>query len=118
MKKVSKNNKQEKDGGKALVALGVLAGLAGAYFFYGSKDAHKNRKKIKAWSLKAKAEIVEKLEKINNASEEQYNTIVDAVLKKYSALKSIDTSEVDALGHDLKRHWKAFQKELLKVKKS
>lgn len=116
MKKQTKNTKSS----KAPIVLGAvaLASLAGAYFLYGSKEAVKNRKHLKGWVVKAKGEVIEKLEKIKAESEEEYNTVVDAVLRKYKAVKSIDTNEVDALGRDLKKHWKAFQKELKKVKKS
>ena len=37
---------------------------AGTYFLYGSKDAKKNRKAVKSWALKAKAEVLEALEKV------------------------------------------------------
>ena len=112
--------KQTKQSSKAPLVIGaaVIASLAGAYFLYGSKDAVKNRKHVKGWIIKAKGEVVDKLEKTKLETQDEYNTLIDAVLKKYSAVKSIDTSEVEALGRDLKKHWKAFQKELKKVKKS
>jgi hypothetical protein len=117
---VKKNTpaKKESNTAKALVGTGIVAALAGAYFLYGSKDAAKNRKKIKGWTLKAKGEILEKLEKVEHASQAQYETTVDAVLGKYKALKNVDLSEVEALEKDLKKHWKAFQAELKKVKKA
>ncbi len=119
MKKQTKNTKNTKSS-KAPIVLGAvaLASLAGAYFLYGSKDAVKNRKQVKGWVVKAKGEVIEKLEKAKTESEEEYNQVVDAVLRKYKAIKSIDTTEVDSLGNDLKKHWKAFQKEIKKVKKS
>ena len=47
--------------GKTLGLAGLaVAGLAGAYFLYG-KNGAKNRKTIKAWSLRAKADVIEKL---------------------------------------------------------
>ncbi len=117
---VKKNTpaKKESNTGKVAVGAGIVAALAGAYFLYGSKDATKNRKKVKGWTLKAKGEILEKLEKVEHASQAQYETTVDSVLGKYKALKNVDLSEVDSLGKDLKRHWKAFQAELKKVKKA
>jgi len=95
----------------------VLASLAGAYFLYGSKDAGKNRKHVKGWIVKAKGEVIEKLEQARTETEVQYSAVVDAVLKKYKAVKSIDTTEVEDLGRDLKKHWKVFQREMKKVKK-
>jgi hypothetical protein len=105
-------------GEKTAVGVGIIAAIAGAYFLYGSKDAAKNRKKIRGWTLKAKGEVLEKLEKMQDATEAEYGSIVDAVMRKYSAIKSIDTAEVDSLGKDLKRHWKNFTKEVKKVKKA
>ncbi len=116
--KTKKETKGKAQGGNVALGIGAIAALAGAYFLYGSADAPKNRKKIKGWMLKAKGEVLEKLEKVTHATEDQYATIVDTVLKKYGAVKSIDTTEVDALGKDLKKHWKNFQKELKKVKKA
>ena len=40
--------------GFGLTAAAVTA--AGAFFLYGSKEAAKNRKKVKGWMLKAKGE--------------------------------------------------------------
>lgn len=112
--------KQTKQSSKAPLVIGaaVIASLAGAYFLYGSKDAVKNRKHVKGWIIKAKGEVVEKLEKAKLETQDEYNALIDAALKKYAAVKSIDTTEVEALGKDLKRHWRAFQKELKNVKKS
>ena len=52
--------------GLGLAAI-TAAAAAGAYFLYG-KDGAKNLKKIKSWSLKAKAEVLEKLEKAKDIS--------------------------------------------------
>jgi len=104
--------------GDIAVGAGIIAAMAGAYFMYGAKDAVKNRKKVKGWVLKAKGEVVEKLEKVQHATQEQYETTVDTVLNKYQAVKNIDLEEVDSLRKDLKKHWKGFQAELKKLKKA
>ena len=104
--------------GEMAVGAGIIAAMAGAYFMYGAKDAAKNRKKVKGWVLKAKGEVVEKLEKVQHATQEQYEATVDTVLNKYQAVKNIDIEEVDSLRKDLKRHWKGFQAELKKVRKA
>lgn len=104
--------------GEMAVGAGIIAAMAGAYFMYGAKDAAKNRKKVKGWVLKAKGEVVEKLEKVQHATQEQYEATVDTVLNKYQAVKNIDTEEVDSLRKDLKKHWKGFQAEIKKIKKA
>ncbi len=93
-----------------LAALAV-AGAAGAYFLYG-KDGSKNRKKVKAWSLKAKADIIEKLEKAKVVTEENYHMIVDGALSKYAKVKHVAPEELAALSKELKTHWKSIKKEL------
>ncbi len=110
--------KKDNTGAKVAATAGIVAAIAGVYFLYGSKDAVKNRKKIKGWTVKAKGEILEKLEKVEHASQAQYETTVDSVLGKYKALKNVDLAEVDSLGKDLKKHWRAFQAEIKKVKKA
>jgi hypothetical protein len=104
----------------AKVALGALAlaGIAGGYFLYG-KDGAKNRKKIKAWGLKAKAEVLEKIEKAKEMGEADYQALVDSVAEKYSKLKDMDPAEVAAFAKEMKSHWKSMKTHLApKAKKA
>lgn len=101
-------------GKKVALGLGIVglaaAGIAGAYFLYG-KDGAKNRKKIKAWSLKAKGEVLEKIEKAKELSEEYYHTAIDAVAAKYAKSKDVTPEDIQAFAKDLKKHWKDIKKE-------
>jgi len=94
---------------KVLLGVGlgaaVAAGLAGAYLLYG-KDGAKNRKKVKAWMLKAKGEALEKIEKLKDFSEDNYHAIVTAVGEKYAKMKDVAPEEIDALVKELKSQWK------------
>jgi len=90
----------------------VAAAIAGTYFLYGSKDAAKNRKKTKAWMLKAKGEILEQLENLSEISEDVYHKIVKEVSDKYQALKNIDKNEFEEFSDELKGHWKNIAKEM------
>jgi len=92
----------------------AIVAVAGTYFLYGSKNAAKNRKKVKAWTLKAKGEILEKLEKLSEVSEEAYNKIIDDVSEKYKKVKNIDRSDIQTFTKELKGHWKKMQKEIKK----
>lgn len=95
------------------VGIGMLAALsAGAYYLYGTKEGAKKRLKIRGWVLKAKGEVMEKLENLKEVNEKTYNTVVAEVMKKYQGVKSIDKSEVDALVSDLKKHWGNIKKHL------
>jgi len=51
-------------------------------------------------------------------SRAEYEKLVDTVLRKYKAVKSIDPKEVEALNKDLKRHWKQLEKSITKIKKA
>lgn len=99
---------------KVAVGLGIAgiaaAGLAGAYFLYGSKDAKKNRNKVKSWMLKTKAEIMDKVEKAKELTEENFSTIVDTAAAKYG--KNISADELTAYTKSLKKYWKDIKREV------
>jgi uncharacterized protein YpuA (DUF1002 family) len=84
----------------------AVAGLAGAYFLYG-KDGAKNRKAVKTWALRAKADVIEKLAKAKEVSQENFDSIVDEISAKYgSKMKDVSMEDVSAFAKDLKKHWK------------
>ena len=94
-----------------------MATAAGAYFLYGSKNAKKNRKLVRAWSLKAKGEILEQLENLSEVSEQTYHAIVQEVVQKYESLKNIDKKDIAEFTDELKSHWKEIVKEAQKLHK-
>jgi hypothetical protein len=115
-KKVSKKRvsaKTKKRAGSGIgfgIATIAAAAAAGTYFLYGSGNSAKNRKKIKGWTLKAKGEVLEKIEKMKNIEERDYKSIIDTVAKKYKKLKSVNTKEVESLAKELKAQWKEINK--------
>lgn len=106
-----------KTGMKMGLAAAAVAGLASAYFLYGSKDAAKNRKKAKGWMLKAKGEVLEQVEKLKEIDKEQFMKVVDTVTAKYEKLASAGQGEAQKLGAELKKHWKEIEKEVSGTKK-
>jgi hypothetical protein len=112
---MAKNN-----GGKALgVGLGLAAAAAaaaGAYYFYG-KDGSKNRKALKSWMVKAKGDVMEHVEKLQNVSEQTYTKVVNDVMAKYKKLKTATPAEIAAMTKELKGHWKSIKSELDKASK-
>jgi hypothetical protein len=92
--------------------LGLAAALIGAaaagFYLYGPKGAE-NRVKVKAWTLKAKAEVLEKFEKAREVTDESYADIVDTVTAKYGKLKTVGEEEAGKLNKELKRHWKSIK---------
>lgn len=115
MKSATKKNIEIAGG----VAAGLAALAAGAIFLYG-KDGAKRRKQVKGWMLKAKGEILEKLETLEDFSQTAYEKIVDEVAAQYKQAKNIDSSEVLQMVSELKGHYKNIQKTLSKkpVKKT
>ncbi|MEK7608739.1 MAG: hypothetical protein AAB495_04120 [Patescibacteria group bacterium] len=99
-------NKNKK---KVVLGVGVAAAaavaLAGAYFLYG-KDGVKNRKKVKGWMLKAKGEVLEKLEQLERVTPKVYEDVVAGVMSRYKKLKSVDAKDLANLSRELKASWK------------
>lgn len=87
-----------------------MAGAAATYFIY-EKSGPKTKKKIRGWTLKAKGEVLERLEDLKEVNEKVYNEVIDQVGKQYKAAKKIDAKDIDKLTSELKKHWKSIQKE-------
>jgi hypothetical protein len=93
-----------------------LAGLAAtAYFLFGPKGK-KNRQHAKAWAIKMKGEVVEKLESAREITEPVYREIIDTVAKEYKKGRKASQPEIEALATDLKKHWKAMSKLAIAAK--
>ncbi len=94
---------------KKAVAIGagvaaLAAAAVGTYLLTGKRGA-KNRKKISAFADKAKKEIAQELKKTEQVTKKVYDQTVDAVAKKYKAVKNIDAGELAALSSELKSYW-------------
>jgi hypothetical protein len=96
--------------GAGLTAL--AAATAGAVFLYGTEAGKKKRKQITSWSLKMKADVLDKMENMKDWSEDAYYALVEAVGDKYKNVKNIDPAEVALLVTDLKRHWKTIHRQV------
>ena len=115
---MTNNNKQNsKLGLGAAFAAATVAAAAGAYFLYG-KDGSKNRKMVKGWMLKARGEILEQLENLEEVSQKNYQQIVDQVAKNYRALRNVDKIELAQMVAELKAHWDVISKDLKNSRKS
>ena len=88
----------------------VVATAAGIVYLYG-KNGEKHRKQVQSWMLKARGEVMDKLEKMKTVSEREYKMTVDAVVAKYAKLKTVHNTDVAALKKDLLAHWKEIVKE-------
>jgi len=94
--------------GVGLTAAAVAA--AGAYFLYGSKNAAKNRTTVKSWALKAKAEVLERLEDAKEMTESEFEELVGAVAGTYSGVKSATKGDIKEFKNEMMDHWGAIEK--------
>lgn len=93
--------------GVGLTAAAVAA--AGAYFLYGSKDSEANRKSVKSWALKAKADVLERLEDAKNMSQEEYENLVHTVADAYSGVKGASKTDLKSFTSEMKNYWTAIE---------
>lgn len=96
--------------GLGLAALAAAA--AGAYYFYGSKNAGKNRKALQGWVVKAKGEVMERMERMKDVSQDKYNAVVDQVMDKYKKVKTVPPEELAQLAKELRGHWNRISSHL------
>jgi len=95
-----------------------LASLAAtAYFFFGPKGKQ-NQKHAKAWAIKMKGDVVEKLEMAREISEPVYHEIIDSVATEYEKNKKAGSKEIKELARDMKKHWKTISKSARTIKSS
>lgn len=98
--------------GAGIAVVASLAAAAGAYFIYGTKEGAKTKKKVKGWALKAKGELLERIEKMKDVSEDSYKKAVSDVMKKYEKIKAEHGDEVDAVVKELNGYWNHLKKHV------
>jgi F0F1-type ATP synthase membrane subunit b/b' len=109
-----KNKKTEESSGiLKYTSIGVsLASLAaGAYFFFGPQ-AKKHQKHAKAWVIKMKGDVIEKLETAKEVTEPIYHAIIDAVAEDYNKRVENGQGDIAEIVSDLKKQWKTLSKAL------
>lgn len=102
--------------GVGLTAAAVAA--AGTFFLYGSKGASKNRKVVKSWALKAKAEVLEKLEQAKEMSADEYMQLIDTVGGMYASAKDASKVDIATFKKEMKDHWNKIEKTAKPAKKA
>ena len=105
-------------------AVGIGIGLstaavaaASAYFLYGSKSAAKNRKVVKSWALRAKAEVLEKLEDAQEMTQAEYDQLIKSVSGAYAGAKNASKKDIMEFSKEMKDHWKSIEKAAAPLKK-
>jgi hypothetical protein len=115
-KKPALTDNQKISLGVGLTAAAVAA--AGTFFLYGSKGASKNRKAVKSWVLKAKAEVLEKLEQAKEMSADEYMQLIDTVGGAYAGLKEASKVDISTFKKEMKEHWNKIEKTAAPKKKA
>lgn len=119
-KKVQKSaNNETSTSAKVGIGIGLTAAAvaaAGAYFLLGSKHATQNRKKMKGWTLKAKGEVLEALEKTKQISAAEYLALVETASKAYGTVERATKGELKDFNNEMLGHWEKLQKNKI-VKK-
>jgi hypothetical protein len=117
IKKVVKKNEGMNVAQDVAIGAGVAALAAAGYFLFGP-NGKKNRKQIKGWTVKAKGEVLEKIEQMKEVTKESYKAAVEEVTANYAKLKHVAPEEAKRLAAELIRHWSAIERDYAPKKKS
>ncbi len=113
------NKKSGNDNGLGVaVGLSAVAAAVGAYFMYGSKKAAKNRKAVKSWMFKAKAEVLEALENTQDMTRREYEKLIDVVSTSYGNVKDATRADLADFKKEMKQHWLEIAKTAAPKKES
>lgn len=117
-----KNSKQELSPSQQVgIGIGLTAAAvaaAGAYFLYGSENAASNRKTVKSWMLKAKAEVLEQMEDAKKMSREEFQEVVAGVAATYATTKSASKKDMVGFASEMMEHWDKLEGSVIKKKKA
>lgn len=103
------------------IGVGLTAAAAaavGGYFLYGSKDAEANRTKVKSWMLKAKADVLEGLERAKEMSREEYEELVNTIGEAYAGVQNATKKDIKEFKEEMKAHWDTIEQHAKPIKKS
>jgi hypothetical protein len=103
--------KKQGDTSKVFVT-GAMLGAAAALVFVANAQDKAKRKKMRGWALRARGEILEKIENTQAITKDRYEEIVSQVMRKYEKTKSTTEAEVKSLERDLHRSWRHIVAEL------
>ncbi len=101
----------------ATIGASLASLAAGTYFFFGPKGK-KHQKHAKAWVIKMKGDIIEKLESAKEVTEPIYHSIIDAVAADYMNKMKNGKEDVAEVIADLKKQWRTLSKAVKSKPKS
>ncbi len=106
--KKQQNNKSSTGKKAVLIGAGIVVAAAAAYFL----SDKKNRKAVKTWAIKMKADVIEKLEAAGDLTKETYEQTIDAISEKYKKLGNMDHNELSMVAADLKKKWNMIKRDM------
>ncbi len=107
MKKMSKKmRKVAVEAGVGVLTAAALA-TAGAYLL----SSKSQRRKAKAWALKARREVAKSVKMARRMTEKEYTRVVDSAMKRYGALHGVGGAELKKAARDLKTEWARIQRD-------
>jgi hypothetical protein len=104
------NTSHESAGGSLLA---FFAGIAttvavGGYFLFGPKG-RENRRGIDRWVKRMTVEVLDKMEDIEDITEEKYHAIVDEVTARQGQLRGLRQSFIERVREDMKSRWEEMK---------
>lgn len=111
-----KISKKSNTGKVVATTVGIAALSAVAYLLMGP-NGKKNRKNLKAWMVKMKADVAEKIENMKEISADAYHKIVEEVGTRYGKLKNINPDDLATEIAQLKKEWSKISSTKKKAKK-
>ncbi len=105
------NTSSHESAGGSLLAF--FAGIAttvavGGYFLFGPKG-RENRRGIDRWVRRMTVEVLDKMEDIEDMTEEKYHAIVDEVTARQGQLRGLKESFVMRIREDMKSRWEEMK---------
>lgn len=118
---MTKSTPKTSTGEKIAIGAGVtgllVAATLGANFLFNTKKGKQSLKHIKSWAFKMKGEMLERLEKAKDISEEKYLALVDELGEKYKKVKGMTAEEVVEATQELRGQWKKIHAEIKRTLK-
>ena len=103
-------------GKKLVIGAGMAALSAATFYFFGPKGKT-HRKHLKTWTIKMKADILEKIEEAGDVTESAYRKIVDEVATLYTKAGKVSKEEIAVYANTLKKQWKSIVKTVKPAQK-
>ncbi len=94
------------EAGVGVLTAAALA-AAGAYLL----SSKSQRRKAKAWAMKARREVAKNVKMARRMGEKEYARVVDRAARRYAALHGVSSVEWKKAAKDLKTEWSRIERD-------